>query len=74
MDTTDIATTSEVTTFGWVILVVVLGVIIFAVIRRVKSDRRFKLSKLKILKYNWAMTKAISISTLLVIGRCYIKN
>lgn len=48
MDTTDIATTSEVTTFGWVILVVVLGVIIFAVIRRVKSDRRFKLSKLKI--------------------------
>lgn len=48
MDTTNIAMTSEVTTFGWVILVVVLGVILFAVIRGVKSDRRFKLSKLKI--------------------------
>ena len=48
MDTTDIAMTSEVTTLGWVVLVVVLGVILFAVIRKIKSDRRFKLTKLKV--------------------------
>lgn len=48
MDTTDIASTPEVSIFGWVMLIVVLTIILFGVVRKLRYNRRFKLSKLTV--------------------------
>ena len=48
METTDIAISSEVSIFGWVILVMVLVILIFAGARKLYRNKRFKLSKLRV--------------------------
>lgn len=48
MDTTDIASTPEVSIFGWIVLIVVLIIILFGVVRKLRYDRRFKLSRLTV--------------------------
>lgn len=48
MDTTDIVTTHEVSMLGWILLFVILIIIIFGIVRKLRYDRRFKLTKLTV--------------------------
>ena len=48
MDTTDIASASEITIFGWMVLIVAAIILLFIVIRKLRHDKRFKLSRLTV--------------------------
>lgn len=48
MDTTDIASTPEVSIFGWIVLIVGPIILLFVVIRKLRHDKRFKLSRLTV--------------------------